>query len=168
MITTVQSFFKIWNVSQACMSSLHRAHANLSVCALSLSHVQFFVTPGMQPARLLCPWNFPGKNTGMGCHFLLQGIFLTQESNPCLLCLLHWQVGSSSWLSVVKNLCIVPVLIYVLLKQAVIFFNFLFYIGVQSISNAVIVSGGQQRTQPYTYMQPFFPKLPSHSGKHSL
>ena len=31
----------------------------------------------------------PGKNTGMGCHALLQGIFLTQESNPCLLCLLH-------------------------------------------------------------------------------
>ena len=37
---------------------------------------------------------FPGKNTGMGCHFLLQGIFPTQESNPCLLCLLHWQVDS--------------------------------------------------------------------------
>jgi len=29
--------------------------------------------------RLLCPWNSPGKNTGMGCHFLLQGIFLTQD-----------------------------------------------------------------------------------------
>ena len=37
---------------------------------------------GMQPSRLLCPWGFPGKNTGVGCHFLLQGIFLTQESNP--------------------------------------------------------------------------------------
>ena len=36
---------------------------------------------------------FPGKNTGEGCHFLLQGIFLTQGSN---LCLLHWQVGSLS------------------------------------------------------------------------
>ena len=30
----------------------------------------------------------------VGCHFLLQGIFLTQGSNPCLLCLLHWQVDS--------------------------------------------------------------------------
>ena len=38
----------------------------------------------MQPARLLCPWNFPGKNTGVGCHALLQGIFLTQESNSSL------------------------------------------------------------------------------------
>ena len=36
-----------------------------------------------------CPWNFPGKNTGVGCHFLLQGIFLTQGSNPLFLCLLH-------------------------------------------------------------------------------
>ena len=29
----------------------------------------------------LCPWDFPGKNTGMGCHFLLQGIFPTEGSN---------------------------------------------------------------------------------------
>ena len=43
---------------------------------------------GLYPARLLCPWDFPGKNTGIGCHFLLWEIFLTQESD---LCLLHWQ-----------------------------------------------------------------------------
>ena len=36
----------------------------------------------------------PGKNTGMGCHDLLRGIFPTQGSNPNLLCLLHWQVDS--------------------------------------------------------------------------
>ena len=46
------------------------------------------------PARLLCPWDSPGKNTGVGCHALFQGIFLTQELNVCLLCLLHWQAGS--------------------------------------------------------------------------
>ena len=39
---------------------------------------------GLQPARLLCPWGFPSKNTGVGCHFLLQGIFPTQGSNPGL------------------------------------------------------------------------------------
>ena len=42
---------------------------------------------GLQPTRLLCPWHFPGKKTGVGCHFLLQGIFPTQGSNsgflPC-------------------------------------------------------------------------------------
>ena len=50
----------------------------------SLSHVQLFVTHELQPAGLLCPWNSPGKNTGVCCHFLLQGIFLTQELNPGL------------------------------------------------------------------------------------
>ena len=40
---------------------------------------------GLQPARLLCPWDSPGKNTGVGCHFPLQGIFPTQGSNPGLL-----------------------------------------------------------------------------------
>ena len=38
--------------------------------------------------------NFPGKNVGVGFHFLLQGIFPTQASNPHLLCLLQWQVDS--------------------------------------------------------------------------
>ena len=32
---------------------------------------------GLQPTMLLCPWDFPGNNTGVGCHSLLQGIFLT-------------------------------------------------------------------------------------------
>ena len=34
---------------------------------------------GLYPARLLCPWGSPGKNTGVGCHFLLQGMFWTQD-----------------------------------------------------------------------------------------
>ena len=38
--------------------------------------------------------NSPGKNTGVGCHAFVSGIFLTQEANPHLLCLLHWQKGS--------------------------------------------------------------------------
>ena len=38
-----------------------------------------------------CPWDFPDKNTGVGCHSLLQEIFLTQGLN---LGFLHWQVGS--------------------------------------------------------------------------
>ena len=40
---------------------------------------------GLWPTRLLCPWNFPGKNNAVGCHFLLQGISPTQRSNPYLL-----------------------------------------------------------------------------------
>ena len=45
----------------------------------------------MEPARLLRPWDFPGKDTGVGCHFLLQEVFLTSGSNPRLL---HWQADS--------------------------------------------------------------------------
>ena len=40
---------------------------------------------GLQPTRLPCPGDFPGKDTGVGCHFLLQGIFPIQGSNPGLL-----------------------------------------------------------------------------------
>ena len=43
-----------------------------------------------QPVKFLCPWNFTGKNTGKGCHFLPQGIFLTWGLN---LCLLHFLFG---------------------------------------------------------------------------
>ena len=39
---------------------------------------------GLQPTTLLCPWDFPGKSTGAGCHFPLQGIFSTQGLNPGL------------------------------------------------------------------------------------
>ena len=56
-----------------------------SIVSSSLQH------HGLQPARLLCPRDFAGKNTGVGCHFLLQGIFPIQGSNPHFL---HWQVDS--------------------------------------------------------------------------
>ena len=52
------------------------------------------VAPWTVAHRLLCPWNFPGKNTGMGRHFLLQGIFPTQGSNLHLLVVLNWQVST--------------------------------------------------------------------------
>ena len=46
---------------------------------------------GLKSARLPCPWDSPGKNTRAGCHFLQQGIFPTQGSNPHVL---HWQAHS--------------------------------------------------------------------------
>ena len=42
-------------------------------------------------ASLLCPWDFPSKNTGMSCHFLSQGVFQTQGLKPCLL---QWLAAS--------------------------------------------------------------------------
>ena len=70
---------------------------NVCMCALScLVMSKSLVTLWtVQSSRLLCPWNFPGKNTGADCHFLLHGIFLTQGTNPHLLCLLHWKADSS-------------------------------------------------------------------------
>ena len=53
----------------------------LVVVVQLLSCVQLLQPHGLQPARLLCPWHSPGKNTGVGSHFLLQGIFPTQGSN---------------------------------------------------------------------------------------
>ena len=48
---------------------------------------------GLQHTRILSPWDFSGKNTGVGCHFLLQGIFPTPGSHPHLLCLLLGSLG---------------------------------------------------------------------------
>ena len=55
-----------------------------SLCSVARSHPTL-LQPHGKPARLLCPWDFPGRDTGVGCHFLLQGIFLSQGSNRRLL-----------------------------------------------------------------------------------
>ena len=47
----------------------------------------------LQPTRLLCPWDFPGKNISSRYHFFLPGIFLVLGLNSCLLCLQHWQAN---------------------------------------------------------------------------
>ena len=57
-------------------------------CVVAKSCPTLLQLSRLQPSSLICPWGYPGKNTGMGYHFLLQGIFLTQGLNPCLL---HWQ-----------------------------------------------------------------------------
>ena len=74
-------------VTFGCMSCLCR------LCVHACSVAQSLRPHGLPPARPLCPWGFPGKHTGVGCHFLLQGVFLTQEWD---LRLLHWQVDSLS------------------------------------------------------------------------
>ena len=50
------------------------------------SHVRLCVTHRRQPTRLLCPWDSPGKNTGVGCHFLLQCMKVRSESEVSQLC----------------------------------------------------------------------------------
>ena len=63
----------------------------------------------LQPAKLLCPWDSPGKNTGMGCHFLLQRIFLTQGLNSglmhCTQILYQLSHQGSPWENWTKWIC---------------------------------------------------------------
>ena len=80
--TMVCSSRTLHDTSCACV------HANSFQSCLTLCN------PGLQPSRLLCPWDSPSKNTGVSCHALLQGIFLTQGLHPHFLHLLHWQAGS--------------------------------------------------------------------------
>ena len=65
------------------------------MCALNCSVVSDSLWPhGLWPTRLLCPWDFPSRNTSVGCHFLLQGTFPTQGSNwglpQCGSCFTVW------------------------------------------------------------------------------
>ena len=66
-----------------------------SVCVLSLFTRPILCDPmDYSPTRLLCAWDSPGKNAGVGCHALLQGILLIQGLNLYLLHLLPWKAGS--------------------------------------------------------------------------
>ena len=67
----------------------------LRVCMVSrFSHVQLFETPWTVAHQAPLSMGFSRQEYWSGCHFLFQGIFPTQGSNRCLLCLLHQQVGS--------------------------------------------------------------------------
>ena len=66
-------------------AKLFSASLYISSACLVTKSCPILATHGLYPARLLCLWDFPGRDTGVGFHFLLQGIFLTQESNPGLL-----------------------------------------------------------------------------------
>ena len=77
-IITAQNFFPRYMCVSMCVC--------VCVCVCqSLSFVQLFVPHELGLIRVFCPWNSPGKNTGVGCHLLLQGIFLTQGSDLNLL-----------------------------------------------------------------------------------
>ena len=70
----------------------------LCVCVCVCSVMSDSLWPhGLQLTRVPCPWNFPDKNTRVGCHFILQGTFLTQGLDLHLPCLLHRQADSLPW-----------------------------------------------------------------------
>ena len=73
---------------QRTVLDVHCSHACVLRC------VRPFATPWTVAPTLLCPQDYPGNNTSVGCYALLQGIFPTQGLNPYLLRLLHWQANS--------------------------------------------------------------------------
>ena len=78
---------KMWHTHTHTHTHTHAQWNFVCVCAQSCPAL-------CDPVRLLCPRDFPVKNTGVGCHSFLLGIFPTQGLNPRLLCLLHWQAAS--------------------------------------------------------------------------
>ena len=110
-----------------------------SVMSDSLQHC------GRWPARLLCPWDVPGKNTEVGYHFLLQGIFLTQGWN---LHLLNWQadslplthLGSVALLYVVFYYVGIPLFIYPFSYPRTLVY-FLFYVTTICIAMNIVKEG---------------------------
>ena len=87
-------FWSIWTGNDALSLRKRNGYwmAVLVKCGESVSCLVMFYflqAYGQQPTRFLCPWDFPGKNAGVCCHYLLQGIFLTHRLN---LGLLHYPV----------------------------------------------------------------------------
>ena len=81
-----QPFYKVKTIFTLCPETLTLE------CMLSHSVMSDYLDPhGLQSGSFFCPWGFPGQNPGVGCHFLLQQILLTQGSNPHLQ---HWQADS--------------------------------------------------------------------------
>ena len=77
------SFLTQRKPKEACPETVQ--HHQLAFSASGSDVVDSLRPRGLWPARLLCPWDSPGKNTGVSCHSLLQGVFPTQGSDPGLL-----------------------------------------------------------------------------------
>ena len=72
------------------LSLSHQGSPSSHILLFSCEFMSYSLQPhGLWTARLLCPWDFLGKDTGVGCHFLLQRIFLIQGSNlvSCVSCI---------------------------------------------------------------------------------
>ena len=78
----------IYHLAACLKLTQHYEGAVCGLCSVDQLCAALCDPHGLQPTRLLCPWDSPGKNTGVGCHALLQGIFPTQGWNLRLLCLM--------------------------------------------------------------------------------
>ena len=107
-------------------------------CSVVCKHAQLYPTLWpyrLHSARFLCPWDFLGKNNGVGCHALLQGIFPTQGLNLILLRLptladgffttsATWEAWRKRWVLLIHKLT--ETIFFLLFMQYFLFFYFLF------------------------------------------
>ena len=96
------NFQSIALTSLLVLPALIKSKADIALSVSLLVHSQWCLI--LCNPRVFCPWDSPGKNTGVVCHSLLWGIFLTQRSNPCLLhfrqILYHWATREAPCLGV--------------------------------------------------------------------
>ena len=105
-VHSISDFNFLKGNTKVCISFHLKASYCLFICEVMSN--SFCDTMDYSHSKLLCPWDFSGKSTGVGCHFLLQGIFLTQGSD---LCLLHCRVkslplsllGSPTWKPLIRD-----------------------------------------------------------------
>ena len=111
LISTEHIGLPVWSYNVYVCVCAH-VHLCVHTCACTCSVMSDSLqSRGQWPRRLFCPWGFPGKNTGVSCHFLLQKIFSTQRLKPGLLhwladsLLLTWEV---QWFIITESLCYIP------------------------------------------------------------
>ena len=90
---TFQLMEMILSTRHECFKSIILVFACVRMCSIAQLCLILCDPVDCSPLVSSCPWNSSGRNTGVGCHFLLQRIILTQGSN---LCLLRWQADSLS------------------------------------------------------------------------
>ena len=96
----------IWRKLQHAVCAQVKALIHIDyVVVESLSHVQLFCNPMDQPARVLCPWDFPVKNTRVDCHFLLRNSSQSRDWT-CISCIALESLPLSHHLVIQCSICI--------------------------------------------------------------
>ena len=120
-----------------CLCTLQPVHTRqgqgMRACQVTSVMNNSFQPHQLQPTGLLCPWGSPGKNTRVGSHCLLQGIFPSQGLNLCLLCLLHWKADSLllihlGFQEVISLCCFLSIDLYVWFMVFFLFSNLYFLV----------------------------------------
>ena len=81
VVKSLAGIFAVLTIDRPAVQGSESFSLFVASCSVTSVLSDSLQSHGPWPTRILCPWDSPGKNTGMGCYSLLQGIFPTQESN---------------------------------------------------------------------------------------